>query len=118
MADFLTIDGDPYEVLTENAAEQAPAFGGWLKEFSWNGTPRFVAGGSERRVRAFGLGLMSMAAYELFRAKMLLGPYTCAGDALGAGAKECLIEVDGAEYIDNKPGFYIQANIVLTETGA
>lgn len=114
MPNFLTIDGTNYEVLTANASEEEPAVGGIAIEWSWNNTPQLTVT-PERRVRSFGLGLTSIAAYEALRVIALLSPRLVGGPAMGDGAKQRIIVVTGAEYIGDYPSFLMQANITVTD---
>ena len=114
MPNFLTIDGTNYEVLTSGAAEEEPAVGGVQIEWAWDNTPQLTVA-PERRVRTFGLGLTSMAAYEALRALALTSPRSVGGPAMGDGTKSRIIVVTGAEYIASGVDFLMQGNITITD---
>lgn len=114
MPNFLTIDTVNYEVLTDKASEDAPAVGGLSVEWAWDNSPQITVS-PERRVRSFGLGLTSMAAYEAMRAIALLSPRAVGGPAYNNVTKQRIIIVESADYIPNGTDFMIQGNITITD---
>jgi hypothetical protein len=112
---FLTIAGTEYEVLTTSATRRAPERGGArVRAFAGNtrSTARY-----EKRVWAFTLRDMPLATFETLVAAVALDAVVaCAGDAIGAAAVNCIVDIGETQYVDNAGvTFAMRPTVTLTE---
>lgn len=96
---FLTLNGTEYLVLTENAQEEEPAWGGMNVEFSFDGSLR-ADFQPEVRKFSFGLQPMSEAAFQTLKT-MVAAAVTVNGDCVNNVSMSALVVLKGRGFIAN-----------------